>query len=162
MAGGLGDDIYVVDSAGDVVTEAAGAGNDRVDTTMGTYSLAGLANVEELHFMGTGDFSGTGNALSNVMFGGAGNDTLNGGAGADLLVGGAGADTFNFFSGQANGDLLRDFTPGVDHIDLFGYGAGATFTRAAGAWIVTDGALIERINFDGTTPSLAGTDFKFH
>ncbi len=94
LIGGLGDDTYVVDNVGDVVVEAAGAGTDTIKTVLNSYSLASLANVENLTFTGTGDFTGTGNASANVITGGAGNDILDGGAGADTLVGGLGNDTY--------------------------------------------------------------------
>ena len=35
----LGNDTYIVDSAGDVVTEAAGEGTDTVNTNLGSYTL---------------------------------------------------------------------------------------------------------------------------
>ena len=58
MAGGLGDDAYVVDSTGDVVTEASGEGFDTVYTNL-SYSLG--ANVEQLILTGSA-VSGTGAA----------------------------------------------------------------------------------------------------
>ncbi|WP_158511053.1 beta strand repeat-containing protein [Azospirillum thiophilum] len=92
LVGGLGNDIYVVDDAGDVVTELAGEGRDEVRTSLSSYSLS--ANVETLSYTGTGDFTGVGNALDNLIQGGAGNDTLVGGAGNDTLVGGLGNDVY--------------------------------------------------------------------
>jgi Ca2+-binding RTX toxin-like protein len=66
-----------------------------------------------------------------ILFGGAGHDTLTAGDGADLIVGGggadsptggAGADTFRYdqASDSAPGleDLIGDFQPGLDRIDL--------------------------------------------
>jgi Ca2+-binding RTX toxin-like protein len=101
MVGGLGDDIYIVDDGLDIVTEAAGAGTDAVHTALASYTLD--ANVENLVFVGVGNFSGGGNALANLLTGGAGNDTLDGGAAADTLIGGAGTDTL---IGGAGADLL--------------------------------------------------------
>ncbi len=92
LAGGLGDDTYIIADAGETVTEVAGAGSDRVLTSLNSLTLAG--NVEELIFTGTGNFSGTGNALANSITGGTGNDSLNGGAGADTLTGGTGNDVY--------------------------------------------------------------------
>lgn len=100
MVGGLGDDTYVVDSATDVVTEAANEGTDLVQSSV-TYTLAN--NIENLTLTGTTAINGTGNALNNVLAGnsaantltgGAGNDTLDGGAGNDTMVGGLGDDTY--------------------------------------------------------------------
>lgn len=100
MVGGLGDDTYVVDSATDVVTEAANEGTDLVQSSV-TYTLAN--NVENLTLTGTTAINGTGNALNNVLTGNsaantltgaAGNDTLDGGAGNDTMVGGLGDDTY--------------------------------------------------------------------
>jgi len=99
MSGGVGNDVYVADSAGDRVIELAGQGTDEVRTTLASYTLGD--NVENLTYTGTGVFTGTGNALANVLTAGAtgsklsggdGNDTLIGGAGADYLDGGAGVD----------------------------------------------------------------------
>ena len=100
MVGGLGDDYYYVSVATDVVTEAATAGNDTVNSFV-TYTLG--TNVENLTLSGSAVISGTGNTLNNLLqgngmantlTGAAGNDTLDGGAGTDSLVGGAGNDSY--------------------------------------------------------------------
>jgi Ca2+-binding RTX toxin-like protein len=101
MSGGAGDDTYVVDTAADVVIEAAEAGVDTVQTSITLAVLA--ANVENLKLTGTAAINGTGNALDNVitgnaarniLTGGAGNDTLDGGLGSDVLIGGTGNDVY--------------------------------------------------------------------
>ena len=58
MQGGLGNDTYVIDNAGDVVTEAAGAGTDTVQSSL-NHTLG--ANFERLVLTGTGNTTGTGN-----------------------------------------------------------------------------------------------------
>ncbi len=100
MSGGTGDDIYVVDSATDAVTEAASAGTDTVQTTV-TSTLG--ANVENLTLTGTAAINGTGNTLNNSLTGNTANNSLSGGDGADTLTGGAGNDTM---SGGTGGDRL--------------------------------------------------------
>jgi Ca2+-binding RTX toxin-like protein len=100
MLGGAGDDIYVVNVTTDVVTESAGEGTDRVQSSV-TWTLG--ANLENLTLTGTAAINGTGNTLdnaltgnsaNNTLTGGAGNDTLDGGLGNDTMVGGTGNDTF--------------------------------------------------------------------
>ena len=59
----------------------------------------------------------TGNAGANRLTGGAGDDILIDGAGADTLVGGAGADTFQLVADGTH-DVVQDFTPGQDRLDL--------------------------------------------
>jgi Ca2+-binding RTX toxin-like protein len=94
MAGRGGNDTYVVDSATDAVIEAAGEGLDLIRTTLATYSLASLTNVENLTGLSASGQALTGNAGANVIIGGAGDDTLVGGLGADSLTGGAGSDVY--------------------------------------------------------------------
>ena len=91
MQGGAGNDTYVVDSAGDVVTELISEGIDTVQSSI-TYTLT--ANVENLTLTGTAAINGTGNALDNVIIGNSGNNILNGGTGNDTMQGGAGNDTY--------------------------------------------------------------------
>jgi Ca2+-binding RTX toxin-like protein len=93
LVGGLGDDTYIVDSATDVITEAAAEGTDTVSSSV-TYTIATLANLENITLTGTGATNATGNASNNVLTGNSGNNTLDGGAGIDNLVGGAGNDTY--------------------------------------------------------------------
>lgn len=104
MAGGAGDDIYVLNEQGDTVTESTGQGNDTVivgyNTTSQAYVLS--ANVENVTL--TGDASNVkGNESANILLGSdnsdrlegaGGNDTLDGGKGNDILMGGAGNDLY--------------------------------------------------------------------
>jgi Ca2+-binding RTX toxin-like protein len=90
MAGGLGDDTYMVDNVADLASEAAGAGDDSVHSSV-NFTLG--ANVENLVLL-AGALNGTGNGIANTLTGNGGNNTLNGMGGADVMAGGAGHDTY--------------------------------------------------------------------
>jgi Ca2+-binding RTX toxin-like protein len=98
MVGGVGNDTYFIDSATDVVVEAAGAGIDWVNSSV-THTLV---NAENLILRGTTAINGIGNAVANIitgnnaantLVGNGGNDTLMGNDGNDVLWGGTGADS---------------------------------------------------------------------
>jgi Ca2+-binding RTX toxin-like protein len=117
MIGGAGNDTYFVRNAGDVVTETAGNGTDTVMSAINSYTLG--TNLENLTFIGSGSFIGTGNTQANVM-------TASSAIGQ--LTGGAGADTFVLSSGAiANRTVtITDFShAAADQIILSGYGLGA-------------------------------------
>lgn len=136
MIGGAGDDKYVVDNAGDVVTEAAGEGRDSVSSSI-NYTLG--SEVEDLILTGsavrgTGNALGNrieGNGLANTLKGGAGDDVIIGGDGFDSLYGEAGNDTFVIGGGTptpgAKNGLSLDVIFGfdVDGDDLLDFGGAA-------------------------------------
>jgi Ca2+-binding RTX toxin-like protein len=141
LVGGTGDDVFIVDSALDTVVEAAAEGTDEVRSLLTGYSIAALGNIERLSFAGTGDFTGTGNTLANLITGGVGNDTLNGGAGADTLVGGLGndvyivdtvADTVTELSAQGTDEIqtaLTTFTiASINNVENLTYTGASAFT----------------------------------
>jgi serralysin len=111
MMGGLGNDVYVVDSALDTIVDTGGT--DTVETVLSSLSIASFGTVENLTYTGSGDFLGIGNAVANQITGGTGNDTLNGGAGADVLIGGLGNDTYVVDNA---GDVLVESGTGVDTV----------------------------------------------
>jgi Ca2+-binding RTX toxin-like protein len=132
LLGGAGNDIYIVADVGDVITEVAGEGMDTVQTTLATHMLA--ANVEGLNYTGAATFTGTGNALDNVITGGhagnkldggAGNDTLSGGGGNDSLQGGLGDDAIAAGGGK---DTI-DGGVGNDALQSLSNFASYTITR---------------------------------
>ena len=132
LDGGVGDDVYVVDVAADVIVERPGGGTDTVRTTLASY-LLGL-ELENLVFVGSGNFKGTGNAAANVIDGGAGNDSLNGGLGADLLRGGLGDDTYTV---DHAGDSVVELP-----------GEGNDYVYSSVSW--TLGANLERLYLTGS------------
>ncbi len=169
LIGGKGNDTYIVTNSADVITELSGEGTDTVRANINTYNLLTQANnVENLTFIGTGAFTGTGNDLANTITGGAGNDTLAGGRGADTLRGGGGADVFVMAKGEANGDLIADFTRAQgDTIQLSGYAGGSVLVRGAVAGGVTSyavqtaGVTVDTVKLTGNITLTAGTDYKF-
>ncbi|WP_157960222.1 sialate O-acetylesterase [Albibacillus kandeliae] len=94
LAGGRGDDTYLVNHAGDRIDERAGGGNDTVIASITVCLRICAPQVETLTLTGLADLDGTGNSGHNVITGNAGNNLLRGGRGDDALFGGAGNDTF--------------------------------------------------------------------
>ncbi|MFM6090386.1 MAG: lectin-like protein, partial [Dolichospermum sp.] len=91
LNGGTDNDIYIVDSTTDTITESANAGIDTIQSSV-SYTIV-AANVENLTLTGTAA-NGTGNTGNNVITGNSANNTLNGGAGIDTLIGGLGNDIY--------------------------------------------------------------------
>jgi len=132
LTGGFGNDTYVVDNAGDVVTELANAGDDLVKSSI-DWTLG--ANVEHLMLTGTtavvarGNELGNlvrGNAGANLISGGAGNDNLEGGGGIDVLEGGSGIDVLRGSIANAllNGGADNDTLWGGNGSELYIGGTG--------------------------------------
>jgi Ca2+-binding RTX toxin-like protein len=142
LIGGAGNDSFEVTDAGDVVIEGIGGGVDTIWTSLNSYTLG--ANVENLFFGGTGNFTAVGNTLNNVFAGGIGNDTFVFGAGFgnDQIIGfNDGQDRLNVsafnitaanFAGNVNiadagADTLISFG-GADSIRLVGVADATTIT----------------------------------
>ncbi|MFM7367319.1 MAG: furin, partial [Sphaerospermopsis kisseleviana] len=104
------------------ITENANEGTDTISTSV-TYSLAALANVENLTLGGTEAINSTGNAANNVLTGNAadntldgasGNDTLDGGGGIDILIGGDGHDTY--YVDTTEDTIIENASEGTDTV----------------------------------------------
>ncbi|MFL6632849.1 MAG: beta strand repeat-containing protein [Massilia sp.] len=150
LTGGLGSDTYYVDNAGDVVVEAAGAGTDTVYSTAAAYTLG--ADVEYGRILAAGTASITGNALSNLLYAGSGNNVLNGAGGSDSVsyayataavkvslaittaqaTGGSGTDTLasienltgSAYNDKLTGDALANALNGGAGVDTLAGGLG--------------------------------------
>jgi Ca2+-binding RTX toxin-like protein len=147
MTGGAGNDIYVVGSKGDKVIEtiAGEAGGTEEVRSSVDFSLAALANIENLTLSGTAR-DATGNALNNVLTGNDQDNTLDGGRGNDVMIGGAGNDTYiidnvkdNIIDSAGTADkviasisvdLASEFG-GIEHATLSGTAALNAFGNAA-------------------------------
>ncbi|MEG0116668.1 MAG: retention module-containing protein [Pseudomonas sp.] len=123
LDGGSGTDTASYAHAAAAVTVNLGLLVAQNTLGAGTDTLTGIENLVGSNF----NDSLTGDNNNNVINGGLGNDTLNGGGGDDLLIGGlgnntltggAGADTFQWLKGNSGHDLITDFTPGTDKLDL--------------------------------------------
>ncbi|MCK6407323.1 MAG: hypothetical protein L6Q60_15100, partial [Rhodocyclaceae bacterium] len=169
LIGGTGNDVYSVDSVADVVTENAGEGTDRIETSLTSFSLVGR-EVEDLTYTGTLAFAGTGNAYANSIVGGAGGDTLDGGAGSDTLRGGAGNDTYVIDSaGDTVVELAAGGTDGVltdlatytlvgTELENLTYTGSSDFTGSGNALanVITGGAGNDSLDGGAGNDTLAG------
>lgn len=132
LAGGLGNDSYVVNFADIAIQESLLAGTDTIKTSYldeaGVYSLRSTSYVENLTYTGTLAASLQGNSLANAITGNLGNDTIAGGAGNDSLVGGAGDD---LLSGGAGDDLLSGGTNTTVGDTMIGGAGNDTYLASA-------------------------------
>ena len=130
MAGGAGNDMYVADNAGDVATELANEGTDRIESY-----IANTVMPDNIEIGAIGLATGArldGNALDNVLQDGAGNDilyglggndTFDGNLGDDTLYGGGGADRVVYAYGDGHDHFIDFSLAEGDTVDLSGTGA---------------------------------------
>ncbi|WP_260955505.1 retention module-containing protein [Pseudomonas citri] len=141
LHGGAGNDLLYSGAGNDLLD--GGTGNDTASyahATAGVTVNLGLLAAQNTFGAGTDTLTAienlvgsnfndtlTGDGANNRIDGGLGHDVLNGGGGDDLLIGGlgnntltggSGADTFQWQAGNSGHDVITDFTPGVDKLDL--------------------------------------------
>ncbi|OLP58699.1 hypothetical protein BJF93_17915 [Xaviernesmea oryzae] len=135
IAGGTGNDTYVISNAKTLLIEAKNGG---IDTVRSSVSYVLSDNFENLTLTGSKALNATGNSAANQLHGNdannvikgmAGNDLIWGHGGNDTLSGGAGTDTFFFANGDGR-DTITDFkATGSDHdiLDLAGLSSITSF-----------------------------------
>lgn len=101
-----------------------------------------------------------GTAGRDVLIGTAGNDVIIGGAGPDQLTGGGGNNVFVYQSLRDLGDVITDFVPGKDRIDLnallASIGAGGNAYGFGVVKLVASGAdTLLQIDTDGSAGPIA-------
>jgi Ca2+-binding RTX toxin-like protein len=149
MLGNAGDDFYRVRVIGDSVIEASGEGTDTVEAFVGNVTLG--ANLENLTFLGAGNFIGQGNALDNVITGGTGADSISGFGGNDRIIGGSGAAN-ELVGGQGN-DTYVISVAGDSIVEAFGEGTDTEETALAALSLANN---VENLTYTGAG-SFAGT-----
>jgi Ca2+-binding RTX toxin-like protein len=159
MRGGGGNDTFIVETVGDVVTENLNEGIDTVRTTLASFTLGN--NVENLQGEALTGQALTGSNIDNVIVAGIGNDTLDGGIGNDSLRGGAGDDTYIVDSSQ---DAVTEITGnGTDTvrtalgtITLAANVENLVGTAAGGAQVLTGNALNNTLSDTGASNTMLG------
>ena len=167
LRGFLGNDAVYGGGGNDTI--ASGQGSDFVSGDAGDDFLFGNLAEDTLAGSYGNDFmhGGQGNDLLDGGYGDGGSDTLWGGVGDDQLSGGDGADIFCFAPGHG-GDIIKDFTPGQDHILLYAFGFTSfsqiqSYISAVGAGTMIDlSAWGEAIGLLNVSPAqLSEGDFIF-
>jgi Ca2+-binding RTX toxin-like protein len=158
MVGGADNDTYAVDNAGDIVSELADGGRDRVNASV-DHTLA--SNVENLTLTGLAAY-GLGNDLANsingnnhenIINGAGGDDLLLGRDGNDILAGSSGADRLY---GGNNNDRLSG---GNDDDQLYGDSGNDRLDGGTGTDLLTGGDGQDLFKFTTGTGSDTVADF---
>ena len=162
LAGGPGNDTYLVRGWDVTILENAGEGIDEVVLTfLRDYQLT--ANVERLTLdspiIGITATALTGNGLDNLITGAVGPNLIDGGTGADTMIGGGGADTFVV---DSPGDsVVESLDSSVDTVQsAISYTLGATLENltltGAGAINGSGNGLANVINGNDAANRLSG------
>jgi Ca2+-binding RTX toxin-like protein len=140
---GDGDDMVWGEDGNDYAD--AGNGNDHVDGGWGNDWLYGGWGHDRI-YAGEGDDYARGGDGSDALYGDEGydrlygdkgGDHLGGGGGYDLLWGGKGRDTFHFGEGSDR-DVIKDFDPRFDKINLHGLDLDDATIRVVGNRTIFD------------------------
>ncbi len=178
VSGGAGNDTVEGGDGKDVLQGNAGfdnlSGGTGKDTLLGGEGndiLRGGADNDVLRG-GRGDDQLYGDDGDDKVYGEAGNDTFHGERGNDALFGGGGADVFLFAASNFDHDRIKDFTAGVDVLDMgvlaFGLeasggsirardvGAGVKFSVDSDNWVIIENLtladLTEGVDYIITNP----------
>ena len=145
LVGGTGNDVFIVD-LNDTLVEAAGQG---IDTAYFTHA-GGVLTIGAENLIGASATGSSqllvGNALNNMVQGGAIADTVKGGVGDDLLLGGGGGDNMEGGDGR---DLVLGGGLGAELL------VNGSFETVSGAdvsadWIAAGGTTSSGIAQRGT------------
>ncbi len=123
LIGSVGDEVYVLDSAGDTVIEPeSSTSNDTVRAAF-SFSLENRPNIENIELTAN-DTTATGNAGNNRLDG-----TM--ATGTNTLIGGAGDDTYII---DSNDIVVEQAGGGTDTVVIKKFASGTTvFTAPSGA-----------------------------
>ncbi|MEF8709215.1 MAG: Calx-beta domain-containing protein [Candidatus Accumulibacter propinquus] len=160
MLGGDGSDLYIVDHAGDVVTETNAAAAGGIDTVNALVDHTLGANIENLNLIAAGAVNGTGNSLNNLIYAGAGNNVIDGASGTDTVsyaFAGAGVSVSLATAGaQATGGSGSDTLISIEN--LTGSGFNDNLTGNAGNNVLDGGAGSDFLNGATGADTLVGGD----
>lgn len=126
---GAGDDVIAWnDPTGDVVF--GGRGKDTISGgNVAADEIHGGAGDDHIQAFATSPESATasdrmfGDAGDDTVVGGNAADTIEGGRGDDTLTGNGGADNFIFRDNRTGDDIITDFNPSEDVVQLVGFDA---------------------------------------
>lgn len=153
LIGGGGDDTYVVDVAGDAITESTNEGADTVQSHV-SYTLG--ANVENLNLTGNAAIDGTGNPLDNRLHGNGAANLLSGLDGSDAVYAGDG-DTVH---GNGGDDTLIAENSAAQWAWLWGDAGNDTLTGGVGTAAFFGGTGNDTIQGGGGENYIWGDDFS--